>query len=159
MRIACLLVLLLAACTEKHEAKPPPPAPLAAEAKPQPAPPAATDTKPAAAQRAVTPAGGLTTQAEYEAKAFELTEKLASVFGAAGTNCDKLAADLEVFLDENKAALQGTDEFETANPFAEDDLEPKLHSRAKALLEKMSVSMKVCSKHEGVQTALAKLPD
>ncbi len=161
MRTACLLLVLVAACKEKQEIKPAPaapPAPVAEVKEPAPAPPP-IDTKPTGAQHVVKPAGGITTQIEYETKAFELTDKLTSVFAAAGTNCNKLASNLDVFLDENKAALQGTDEFEAANPFAEDDLEPKLQTRAKALIQKMAISMKACGKHEGVQTALAKLPD
>jgi hypothetical protein len=157
MRTLCLLLIVALACkTDKQEAKPSPP-PTAPEVKPSPPTEA---PKPAeSAARVVKPAGGINTAAEYEAKAFELTDKLTAVFGAAGTNCDKLADNLEIFLDENKTALAGTDAFETANPFAEDDLEPKLQTRAKTLIEKMGFSMQACGKDQRVQAALAKLPD
>jgi hypothetical protein len=161
MRIVCLaLIVVVAACKEKQEAKPTPPAPApAVEQQPAPTPPAEPPAPTAEPARVVKPAGGINTPAEYEAKAFDLTDKLTSAFAAAGTNCDKLADNLEIFIDANKAALASTDAFEAANPFAEDDLEPKLQARAKRLIQKMSVSMQACQKHQGVQTALAKLPD
>lgn len=160
MRIVCLALILVAACKEKQEAKPTPPAPApAVEQQPAPTPSAEPPTPTAEPARVVKPAGGINTPAEYEAKAFDLTDKLTSAFAAAGTNCDKLADNLEIFIDANKAALASTDAFETANPFAEDDLEPKLQARAKRLIQKMSVSMQACQKHQGVQAALAKLPD
>ncbi len=163
MRIVCLALILVAGCKEKQEAKPTPPAPAPAVEQapaPAPAPPAEPPPTPAAdPARVVKPAGGINTPAEYEAKAFDLTDKLTSAFAAAGTNCDKLADNLEIFIDANKVALASTDAFEAANPFAEDDLEPKLQARAKRLIQKMSVSMQACQKHQGVQAALAKLPD
>jgi hypothetical protein len=160
MRTVCLLLIVVAACkTDKQEAKPSP-LPPAPEVKQPPALPPAEAPKPAeATPRVVKPAGGIKTAAEYEAKAFDLTDKLTAVFGAAGTNCDKLADNLEIFVDENQAALAGTDAFETANPFAEDDLEPKLQTRAKTLIQKMALSMQACGKNQRVQGALAKLPD
>lgn len=160
MRIVCLALILVAACKEKQEAKPPP-APPAPEVKqePAPTPPPETPKPTAEPARVVKPAGGINTPAEYETKAFELTDKLTAVFAAAGTNCEKLADNLEIFVDANKAALASTDAFETANPFAEDDLEPKLQTRARTLIQKMNISMQACQKHQGVQAALAKLPD
>jgi hypothetical protein len=158
MRTACLLLILVVACkTDKQETKPsPPPAP---EVKPAPAPATEAAKIETPEHRIVKPAGGINTTAEYEAKAFDLTDKLTSALGAAGTSCAKLADTLEVFIDENKAALAATDQFEAANPFAEDDLEPKLQTRAKPLIEKMMVVMQKCGNDQRVQAAMAKLPD
>jgi len=160
MRTVCFALLLLAACKEKQDTKPTP-APTTAPApdKQEPAPPPEA-AKPAPAEpAAVKPAGGLNTQADYEAKAFELTDKLADVFAAAGTNCDKLADNIERFAADNQQALAGTDAFEQANPTAEDTLEPKLREKARGLMQKMSISMQACQKSERVKAALAKLPD
>jgi len=160
MRTGWLVFLVVAfACKEaKQEAKPAPspaPAPAPKPEAPKPEPTKADEiSKPA-----IKPAGGINTSAEYEAKAFDLTEKLTAVFAASGTNCDKLANNLEAFLETNKDALSATDLFEGANPSAEDDLEPKLQQKAKTLIEKWNFSMKACGKHEGVKAALAKLPD
>jgi hypothetical protein len=164
MRTVCLLLILVAACKDKQETKPSPPPP-APELKPQPTPtptpaPAPELAKPAEpTQRVVKPAGGLNTPAEYEAKAFDLTDKLIAVFAGAGTNCEKLADNLEVFLDVNKAAIGATEAFETANPFAQDDLEPKLQGRVRKLVETSGVTIQKCGDHQRVQAALAKLPD
>ena len=161
MRTACLLVVLsLVACKEKEQAKPAP-APGSAAAPAQPQGSAVADpAKPVEPTKPVIkPAGGINTAAEYEAKAFDLMDKLTAVFAGAGTNCDKLADNLEVFLDTNKDAIMGTEQFQKVNPSAEDDLEPKLQSRMKAFMDKASLSLKACEKHAGVSAALAKLPD
>ena len=158
MRTVCFVVLLLAACKDKQEAKPTP-APTAAPATPErkemPTPEAPKPAEPAA----IKPAGGFNTAAEYEAKAFELTDKLADVFGNAGTNCEKLADRLEVFADENKQAFASTQAFEDANPSAEEALDAKMQDKAKGLMQKISVSMQACQKNARVVAALKKLPD
>ena len=157
MRIACLVVVLLAcACKEKQEAKPapaptPPPAPIVKKEEP----PVNTEpTKPV-----IKPAGGINTNEEYVQKALDLTDGLIKVFEVSGRNCDKLANNIETFIETNKDALAATDQFEHVNPSAEDDLEPKLQSRAKLLIEKAGFALKACDKHAGFQAAMAKLPD
>ena len=164
MRTACLLlVLALVSCKEKQEAKPAP-APGSAAAPAAPVAPqgsaAADPTKPVTPTKPpIKPAGGINTAEEYEAKAFDLMDKLTAVFGGAGTNCDKLADNLDVFLDVNKAAITATDQFQDANPSAEDDLEAKLQARMQVFMENAKLSMQACQKHARVQAALAKLPD
>lgn len=160
MRKLCLVLVVLVGCKEKQEAKPTPPPSVPAPAptqKVEPAPPSA-DVKPAVPVP-VTPAGGFNTAADYEAKAFDLLDKLTDVFARAGTNCEKLADGIEVFLDANKAAFASTDAFEAANPAAEDDLEAKMQDKAKTFMTKASASMQACQNHERVKAALAKLPD
>ena len=164
MRTCLLVVLVLAACKDKQEAKPQPPAPAPAPAvKPEPATPEPATPEPATPSAAtkppIKPAGGINTAAEYEAKAFDLMDKITAVFSGAGTNCEKLANGLEGFLDANKDAITSTEVFQKANPSAEDDLEPKLQSRAKLFMEKVTLSLQACQNHAGVKAALAKLPD
>lgn len=166
MRTVCFAILILAvACKEEQKPTPAPKALPPSEVK-KPAPqlrqfsPAVENAVPApSTQPVITPAGGINTAAEYEAKAFDLMDKITAVFAANGTNCDKLAANLERFVAQNKDALAATDQFEAANPSAEDDLEPKLQAKAKQFVQNMNVSMQACQNHEGVKAALAKLPD
>ncbi|HEY5927287.1 MAG TPA: hypothetical protein VIV11_36620 [Kofleriaceae bacterium] len=157
---ACVVLVLLVACNDKQDTKATPSP--SAEVKP-PAPPpveapkqisAAEPTKPA-----IKPTGGINTAAEYEQKAFDLTDKLTAVFAGAGTNCEKLADNLEIFVATHKAAFEATDQFEAVNPSAEDDLDSKLQSRAQALIQKSRISMQACQNHAGVKAALAKIPD
>jgi hypothetical protein len=151
--------MLLSACKDKQEQKPAPapaPVPVAETKKEEPAPPPVVPPSQAAP---IKPAGGFNTTAEYEARAFEMIDKLTDVFATSGTNCDKLAVNIETFLDKNKDALAAADSFEVANPGAEDDLEMKLQDKAKVFMQKVSISMQACQKHEGVKAALAKLPD
>ncbi|HEY5946199.1 MAG TPA: hypothetical protein VIV40_11940 [Kofleriaceae bacterium] len=162
MRTVWLVLILVAACKDKQEAKPAPAPTPPPVAKQEPTPPPAEPTTPTApgpaAPAAIKPAGGITSAADYEAKAFDLTDKLTAVFASAGTNCDKLADSLEVFVDENQAALASTSAFQAANPTVEDELEPKLQQRAQTLITKMRASMQACQKHARVTAALAKLP-
>ena len=163
MRSASLVFfLLVTACKDKPKATPAPaPAPQhAAAATPEAATPAPV-AKPAEAAPApaIEPGGGFTTAAQYEAKAVDLVDKLTAVFAAAGTNCDKLADNLEVFLDENRAAFAGTDAFEAANPTAQANLQTKMQDKAHQFLTTANASMQACKTNARVTAALAKLPD
>src|SRR5690349_13552370 len=103
MRTCLAVLFLVAACKEKQAAKPPPPPPTTTAPAPAMKQDAAAMEAPKPAdstKAAIKPAGGLNTADEYEAKAFELTDKLSSVFAAGGTNCEKLANNLERFLDQ-----------------------------------------------------------
>ena len=159
MRRVCLIVVLLVACKDKQDTKPAPAPTPAPEVKPPPVQPVDITKPTEPTKPVIKPAGGINTAAEYEAKAFDLTDKLTAVFAGAGTNCEKLADNLEIFVDTNKAALEATDQFEAVNPSAEDDLDPKLQSRAQVLMQKLSISMQACKNHAGVKAALAKIPD
>src|SRR5689334_867611 len=116
MRIVCLvLVVSLVSCKEKQDAKPPPApgsaaGPVVAQASDASVGEATLPPEPT--KPPIKPAGGINTTAEYEAKAFDLMDKLTAVFGAAGTNCDKLADGLEVFIDTNQAAITSTEQFQ-----------------------------------------------
>jgi hypothetical protein len=164
LALSAVLLVVLAACKDKkQEAQPAPAAPAAAPgsaAKPEaPALPPGEVAPVAHPPVVIKPAGGFNTAAEYEAKAFTLIDQLTEVFKRSGTNCDKLAAGIEVFLVDHKAELASTDAFEAANPTAEDTLEGKMQEKAKNFMIVANGSMQACGKHEGVQAALAKLPD
>lgn len=162
MRSWCLaIVFVLAACKEKKEAAPAPaPTPSAppAAAPKAPAPEAPKPAEPVAQPAAIKPAGGITTTDDYEHKAFDLMDKLTTVFERSGTNCEKLADNLEVFLDENKAAIEGTQAFGSANPSADDELEAKMMDKGKIFIAKANPGMQACQKNARVKAALAKLP-
>ena len=164
MRTACLvLVILASACKEKQEGKPAPaPTTPAPEVKKEAAPPPDVSLKAQAAEAtkpAIKPAGGINTAAEYETKAFDLLDQLTSVFASSGTNCDKLAANIEAFLDKNQGVLTATDQFGDANPSAEDDLETKMQGKSQQFMQTAGISIKACQNHAGVKAAMAKLPD
>jgi hypothetical protein len=164
----CFVVAILVGCKEKPDAKPAAPAPAPIEAtQPAPAPslapaepaapPAPAPAPPAAAQ--VLPAGGFRTAAEYEAKAIELLDKLTQVFARGGTNCDKLADGIELFVADHQSELANTGAFEVANPGVQDALEAKMQDKAKRFMQHASASLQACQAHRGVKDALAKLPD
>jgi hypothetical protein len=164
----CFALVALVGCKEKQEAKPPPaqPPPMTGSEQKQPAPPppsvAESAPPPAVAPAApavIKPAGGFNTAAEYEAKAFDVIDKLTAVFSRAGTNCDKLADGLELFVADHQTVFANTDAFEVANPAAKDALEAKMQEKARTFMQTANASMQACQKHQGVKDALAKLPD
>src|SRR5687768_15566950 len=157
MRLVLVAFVLVTACKEKQSAKPAP----APEAKTQAAtpPPAlpeqqAGNDKPGAAPVPIKPAGGFNTAEDYEKKAFELMDKLASAFSAAGTDCEKLADNLEVFAHDNKAVVDNTNAFEKENPTAEEALQAKMADRSRQFMLKVKVTLDKCGKHERVRAAL-----
>ena len=159
----CFALVVVVGCKEKQDAKPAPAAPPPVEQK-QPPPPSVAESAPppAAAPVApavVKPAGGFNTAAEYEAKAFDVIDKLTAVFSRAGTNCDKLADGLELFVADHQTVFANTDAFELANPAAKDALEAKMQEKARTFMQTANASMQACQKHQGVKDALAKLPD
>ena len=162
MRLVLVAFVLVTACKEKQSAKPAP----APEAKtttttPPPQLPAqeTPEDKKAAAPVPIKPAGGFNTAEDYEKKAFELMDKFSSAFSAAGTDCEKLADNLEVFAHDNRGTFDNTQAFEKENPKAEETLETKMAEKTKQLMLKVKVSMDKCGKHERVMAALKSLPD
>jgi hypothetical protein len=166
MRTLCFALVLFAACKNKEEAKPTPAAPAptapapAPAATPEPALPTPEAPKPTeAAPAAIKPAGGFNTEAEYEAKAMEMIDQLTTTFSVSGTNCEKLADNIDIFIDRNKAAIASTDAFQDANPGVENRLEAKMQDKAKKFMVAANASMQACQNHEGVKAALSKLPN
>src|SRR5688572_11902353 len=162
MRLVLVAFVLVTACKVNQSAKPAP----APEAKTQAAtpPPAlpeqqAGNDKPGAAPVPIKPAGGFNTAEDYEKKAFELMDKFSSAFSAAGTDCEKLADNLEVFAHDNKGVFDNTQAFEKENPKAEETLEAKMAEKTKQLMLRVKVTMDKCGKHERVMAALKSLPD
>src|SRR5262249_35779674 len=103
--------------------------------------------------------GGYASQTDYEAKADVLTDELYKVFEAAGTNCDKLAQGLNQFIDKNAAAIQGSKEFEKANPGVKQALADKNKDRQQRFSAKLAPMMQTCQKHRGLRDALSRLSD
>lgn len=170
VRISLLSLVLLGACKEKKtepkvepKTETPAVAPEApkptetAPTPPSPTPPP-TEAKPAAPV-AIKPAGGFNTQAEYEAKANELMNKLFAVFQQAGSNCDKLTEGINKFVDTHKQVLAGAKEFEKANPEAEKQLNAKMKAREQEFAMKLGPAMQACQSHKGLQAAMQKLDD
>jgi hypothetical protein len=153
MRIALLFALTLSfvAC-KKNENK--------TENKPatgETAPKAAGDTQAVAA--ATTTTVTIKDQADYEAKGTAFMDKLMGIFSAAGTNCDKAAADIQKYFNDEggKATVAAIKEFEKANPDAEKAMEAKMEGRMKEFEAKLGPTMEACQEHEGLKSAMSHL--
>jgi hypothetical protein len=150
MRTLLLATLLvLTACKKKEEPKADP----AAEQKE--ADKAAEPAKPGEGAPA---AGAIVGDVDYETKATDMTNKLLAVFGAAGKDCDKLAADLTVFTDQNRTLFEALKAYEQAHPDAEKKFDEKMKPREKEFEEKLGPAMEACQNHEGLKKAMNSMP-
>jgi hypothetical protein len=148
MRTILLATLLVLTACKKEAAKPAEPG--AAEKK------ADDKTAPAAA-----PAGDGPTVAnaqQYEALGMDMTNKLLAIFAADGKDCDKLAADMTKFGEENRKTFEAIKNFEKANPDAEKAFDEKMKPREKEFEEKLSPAFDACQNHEGMKKAMQSLP-
>lgn len=156
--LATLLVFSagLGACKKKEETKAADP--VAVEKKGDDT--KAADTKPADTKPAEgTPSEQKIVNAnDYETKAIDMTNKLLALFVDAGKDCDKLATNLSKFGDDNRALFESLKAFETSNPDAEKAFDEKMKGREKEFEDKLGPAFDACKNHEGMKTAMAKLP-
>lgn len=150
MRTLLLATLLvLTACNKKEEPKADP----AAEKKEgeKPADPA----KPA---EGAPPESNIVDDVDYESKGTDMTNKLLAIFAAAGKDCDKIAADLTVFTDQNRKLFDALKAYEKAHPEAEKKFDEKMKPREKEFEEKLTPAMEACQNHEGLKKAMNNMP-
>ena len=151
MRIILLAsVLLFSACKKKDEAKPT--EPTAVEKKEGDKP---VEAKPA---EGTPPENKIVNANDYESKATDITNKMLAVFVAAGKDCDKLAADMTKFINDNKTVMESLTAFEKTNPDAEKAFDKKMEGREKEMEEKLSPAFEACKDHAGLKQAMSNLP-
>ena len=145
--VALCSFALVTACGKKDEAK---------SADPKPA-----ESKPGEAKAGDKPAAGagFATAQEYEAKAMGLMDKAIAIFAGAGKDCDKLATDLNKFMDDNKAAFESATAFEKANPAAKAALDKKSEAKQKEFQDKGGPAIEACKDNKSLKAALEKMPD
>jgi hypothetical protein len=146
MRTILLATLLLfTACKKKEETK-------AGETT--------TAVEKKADDKAATPAGEkvIVNATEYETLGMDMTNKLLALFVAGGKDCDKLAADLTKFGDDNRKLFEAIKAFEKANPDAEKAFDKKMEGREKEFEEKVGPAFEACQNHEGMKKAMQNMP-
>jgi hypothetical protein len=166
--ITLALSLGLTGCKKKDENPAPAPtteAPKSVEptktepAKTEPAPAPAAEpakTEPAAAPA---PAGEVTFSSteDYIAKATPVGVKMIEVFKGAGTDCEKLATDLNKFLDENAAFFVAVKAYEKAHPDAKKAYSKAFKPQEKEFEAVATNIMKACMKNQNVMNAIERL--
>jgi hypothetical protein len=148
--ILLVTCVLLSACKKKDEPKAADPA---AEQKTEEG--ATGEMKPAEGAAAEVK---ITSASDYEARATEITNRLLATFSEAGKDCDKLAAGLSKLADDKRGEFAALKAFEQANPDAEKAFDAKMEARAKEFEETLAPAFDACQDHEGVKTAMEKLP-
>ena len=148
MRTILLATLLLfTACKKKEETKAGDTTATAVEKK--------ADDKaaaPTAAEQTIVNAS------QYETLGTDITNKLLALFAANGKDCDKLAADLTKFGEDNRKLFEALKAFEKANPEAEKAFDAKMESREKEFEEKIGPAFDACQNHEGMKKAMQNMP-
>jgi len=102
---------------------------------------------------------GFASDADYEAKGFAAFDKMMAIFAAAGTDCDKLAADMTTFITENKEMMEAADAYEAAHPDAKKALDAKMQAKMKEGEGKMGAAMEACKDSKALADAMSKLPE
>ena len=115
-------------------------------------PPPATPA-PAAAAGAVT----FTSDDDYITKASGAMDKVTDIFKNAGTDCDKLAADLTKFGDENKGMVIAAQEYEKAHPDAKKKFDEASKTKMTAFETAAGPAMNACKDSKKVEEAMTKL--
>ena len=116
----------------------------------------AAETPPAAAPTAAPAAAGdIASDADYIAKSKVAMTQLVDMFKADGTDCDKIAADLEKLqTDPQFVAIEA---YEKAHPDAKKQLDAETKDQEKAFEAAAEPGIKACQDNEKVMNALSKL--
>lgn len=135
MRTLCILLAFVIACGggggDKSTAPTPPPENVQAKAPPPPA-------------------------KSMDERANEMMDEMVAVFVDANTDCEKLAAGLDAFLDKHSADLKEMKRYE-------DSLTPEKkqawETKAKSATEKMMPAMQACATNEKVQATMKRFAE
>jgi hypothetical protein len=95
--------------------------------------------------------------ADYESKLTAFMDKYIAVFAADGTDCSKLAKDINSLIDDNKALMDNIDAFEKAHPDAEKALEAKLGAKFNEEEEKLAPVKAACKESKELHAATARM--
>jgi hypothetical protein len=148
---ACSVLLAFTACKKKDDAA----------KTDQGSGSAATATKPTESKPAETkPAGGgdITSAADYETRGNALMDKMIGIFAADGKDCDKLAADINKFLDDSKGDMDAVMAYEKAHPDDKKAMDKKNEAKTKEFMEKAGPAIEGCKDNKALQDAMAKMP-
>jgi hypothetical protein len=154
--------LTVVGCSKKNDAdKAEAAKPVAAESADKAAPAAdkpvvAADKAVPAADKPATPAAGPTIASddEYLEKGKAMLVKLTETFKADGTDCDKLAADIDaIHSDPQIAAL---DAYEKAHADVKKKFDASIKDQTKTFETVATPALKACAKNQKLMDALAK---
>ena len=102
---------------------------------------------------------GEVTAANYEAKDVEMMDKAIAVFGSAGSDCDKAAAAVGKFFDDNRTAMHALKAFAQAHPDLKKQEETKHADKLKSLESSVGSLLETCKDSKAMQDALKKNPE
>lgn len=103
------------------------------------------------------PAGEMSA-ADYEAKNTAMMDKAISTFGGLDKDCDKAAATVGKFFDDNKADMMALEAFEKGHPDVKKAVDEKTKDKTQKFMETAGKVMDACKDNKAMQEAVKKMP-
>jgi len=103
------------------------------------------------------PAGDLT-PGDYEAKNIEIMDKAIAAFSGSGGDCDKTAAAVNKFIDENLDQMKTLSAFEKAHADVKKQVEDKNKDKTKLFMDTVGGALEKCKDNKALQEAVKRLP-
>jgi len=103
------------------------------------------------------PSGELTA-ATYESENTAMMDKAIALFSGADKDCDKAAASVSKFFDDNKAEMERLMAFEKAHPDVKKSVEDKNKDKMGKFMESAGKVMETCKDNKAMQEAVKKMP-
>jgi hypothetical protein len=114
-------------------------------------------TPPAAPAAAPAGATTIASDDDYIAKGTAFLDKLTEIFKAGGTNCDKIADDLNKLAAESSATINGLQAYEKAHPDAKKKAEAATKDKTTAFEAAAGPAIGACQKNQKLGDALNKI--
>jgi hypothetical protein len=95
--------------------------------------------------------------ADYESKVTAFMDKYIAVLAADGTDCGKLAKDINALIDDNKALMDNIDAYEKAHPEASKALDTKLEAKFKEEQDKLAPVRAACKESKELHAATSRM--
>jgi hypothetical protein len=144
------LAVSLTACKKDDAAKTADPAKPTADMK--------TADKPADMKAPPPAAGGDMTADDYEKKNVAMMDKAVATFKDVGDDCDKGAAALSKFIDDNKADMEAAMKFEKTHADVKKAVDEKYKDKTKAFEDQIGKLMMKCKDNKAMAEAAKKFP-
>jgi len=148
--------LTFVGCKKKEDVAAP-----AAGSATKPAEPATAATAPATpATPPAAPAGAtgsIASDEDYVAKASTAMDKMIEIFKAAGTNCDKLADDINKFASDNAEFMKSSKAYEKTHPDVQKKFDDAAKDKMKSFEEAAAPAMGACKDNKKVADAMSKM--
>ena len=107
---------------------------------------------------AATKPSGEITAADYEARNGAMMDKAIALFAGADKDCDKAAAQVSKFLDDNKPEMDALVAFEKGHADIKKQVDEKVKDKTMKFMETAGKVLEPCKDNKAMQEAVKKMP-